>query len=148
MGRSAQGTLSRKIGQSIQRRKHCNLLIYHTFHQDSANAVPTASTTTIYPSASLEVSLITIVPNQLVDINCSMFQADIELKLWHETTPGFLNQRIPDGVSVIRQNNTFKIMQGQQSDEGKYYCQNADQKIQVAILTFSGNIQIYVLGMF
>lgn len=102
--------------------------------KDSANAVPTASTTTIYPSS---VSWITIVPNQLVDINCSMFQADIELKLWHETTPGFLNQRIPDGVSVIRQNNTFKIMQGQQRDEGKYYCQNADQKIQVAILTFS-----------
>lgn len=145
MGRSAQGTLSRKIGQSIQRRKHCKLLIYHIFHQDSANAMPTASTTTIYPSS---VSWITIVPNQLVDINCSMFQADIELKLWHETTPGFLNQRIPDGVSVIRQNNTFKIMQGQQRDEGKYYCQNADQKIQVAILTFSGNIQIYVLGMF
>ena len=145
MGRSAQGTLSKKIGQSIQRRKHCNLLIYHIFHQDSANAVPTASTTTIYPSS---VSWITTVPNQLVDINCSMFQADIELKLWHETTPGFLNQRIPDGVSVIRQNNTFKIMQGQQRDEGKYYCQNADQKIQVAILTFSGNIQIYVLGMF
>ena len=145
MGRSAQGTLSRKIVQSIQRRKHCNLLIYHIFHQDSANAVPTASKRTIYPSP---VSWITIVPNQLVDINCSMFQADIELKLWHETTPGFLNQRIPDGVSVIRQNNTFKIMQGQQRDEGKYYCQNADKKIQVAILTFSGNIQIYVLGMF
>ena len=145
MGRSAQGTLSRKNGQSIQRRKHCNLLIYHIFHQDSAKAVPTASTTTIYP---LSVSWIIIVPNQLVDINCFMFQADIELKLWHETTPGFLNQRIPDGVSVIRQNNTFKIMQGQQSDEGKYYCQNADQKIQVAFLTFSGNIQIYVLGMF
>lgn len=47
-GSFSTGNSSRKIGQSIQRRKHCNLLIYHIFHQDSA--VPTASTTTIYPS--------------------------------------------------------------------------------------------------
>ncbi|XP_022801625.1 vascular endothelial growth factor receptor 2-like [Stylophora pistillata] len=104
----------------------------------STETMPTALTTATYPSASLEVpSPITIIPYQTVDINCSMFQADIELKLWHETTPGFLTERIPDGIFLIRRNNTFRIIQGRQSDEGKYYCQNAGfRKIQVAILTF------------
>lgn len=110
--------------------------------------MPTASTTAPYSSASLEVpSPITIVPYQTVDINCSVFQEDIELKLWHETTPGSLTERIPDGIFLIRRNNTFRIIQGRQSDEGKYYCQNAGlHKIPVAILTFPGNIQIRFLG--
>ena len=86
MGRSAQGTLSRKIGQSIQRRKHCNLLIYHIFHQDSANAVPTASKKIIYPSPSLEVSLSDEKPPKIINFTTrASVNASQNVRLFCET---------------------------------------------------------------
>ena len=80
-----------------------------------------------------------IAPYQPVDIVCRMFQADFEINLWQESTPGTLTQRAADGVVIIRQGNTFTITQGRQNDEGTYYCQAANSsKIQAAVLTFPG----------
>ena len=94
--------------------------------------------TPTYPSVS---SLITILPYQPVNINCTMFQSNLEVNLWQESTSGSLIRRIPDGVTLIRQDSVFTITLGRQSDEGTYYCQAAgSQKIPAAILTFPGNI--------
>ena len=70
-----------------------------------------------------------------------MFQADVEVTLWQESTPGVFVQRLPDGVALTRQGNVFTITHGRQSDEGTYYCQTAgSKKIPTAILTFPGKV--------
>ena len=80
-------------------------------------------------------------PYQPVDIVCRMFQADFEINLWQESTPGTFIQRAADGVAIIRQGNAFTITQGRQNDEGTYYCQAANsQKILAAVLTFPGKV--------
>ena len=72
-----------------------------------------------------------------------MFQTDVEVTLWQESTPGVLIQRLADGVALTRQGNVFTITQGRQSDEGTYYCQTAgSKKIPSAILTFPGKVLI------
>ena len=70
-----------------------------------------------------------------------MFQADFEIHLWQESTPGTFIQRAADGVAIIRQGSTFTITQGRQNDEGTYYCQAANsQKFLAAVLTFPGKM--------
>ena len=86
-------------------------------------------------------SVTEIVPYQPVDIVCRMFQADFEINLWQESTPGTYIQRTADGVAIIRQGNTFTITQGRQNDEGTYYCQAVNSnKLLAAVLTFSGEV--------
>lgn len=114
---------------------------------DSSVALQTSippATTTYLPTKPIDPSVTEIVPYQPVDIVCSMFQANFEINLWQESTPGTFIQRAADGVAIIRQGNAFTITQGRQNDEGTYYCQAANsQKILAAVLTFPGKVQTF-----
>ena len=111
---------------------------------DSSATLQTAippGTTPYLPTKQVNPSVTEIVPYQPVDIVCRMFQADFEINLWQESTPGTFIQRAADGVAITRQGNAFTITQGRKNDEGAYYCQAANsQKILAAVLTFPGKV--------
>lgn len=117
------------------------------FCSDTSLASSVAVQTSIPPTTQtkqIDPSVTEIVPYQPVDIVCRMFQAEFEVNLWQESTPGTFIQRAADGVAIIRQGNAFTITQGRQNDEGAYYCQAANsQKILAAVLTFPGKVQTF-----
>lgn len=85
-----------------------------------------SQSTTVPITTSTQVTatppVIAIRPYQPVDISCDMFRPDMQLDLWQEVSPGTVIQRIPDGISLIRQGNVFTISQGRSIDKGTYYC--------------------------
>lgn len=111
---------------------------------DSSTAFHTATPSTTSPSVppkQVVPSVIEIVPYQAVDVVCRMFQADLEINLWQESTPGTFIQRTADGVAITRQENIFTITQARDNDKGTYYCQAANsKKILAAVLIFPGKI--------
>ena len=111
---------------------------------DSSTAFHTTTPSTTSPSVppkQVVPSVIEIVPYQAVDVVCRMFQADLEINLWQESTPGSFIQRTADGVAITRQGNIFTITQARQNDKGTYYCQAANtKKILAAVLTFPGKM--------
>ena len=63
------------------------------------------------------------------DIVCGSREHYIDVTLWQKPrSESDMIQRVPDGEELIRQGSVFTISQGQQSDEGKYFCQFADQR--------------------
>ena len=87
--------------------------------------------------------VIAIRPYQPVDISCDMFRPDMQLALWQEVSPGTVIQRIPDGISLIRQGNMFKISQGRSTDQGTYYCQtDGSRKVPSVALMHAGDGKI------